>query len=111
MSVDYEGIGGIGVVLTNDIIREMDINCEKFSLKDWESGGNDYLKDYLLESGLKYEMAGNCYTGDIFYVILMEAETLGDINSNAGKFCSMLGEIGIKIEAENLSVISEMCVS
>ena len=106
MGVDYDGVGGIGVKVSDQMIWSL-LATDAFSEEDWEEDP-DYCLDSLV---VPYQTAGSCYNGeDLTYYLLIEGSTLKDINENAPKFLDKLKSMGIESSPEDLIVISDIFI-
>lgn len=105
MGVDYSPVGGIGVKLTHEM------KCKLIVANEGEA--HDGCVDSLLgDLEFCYAEAGDGnYSGNEndFY-LLVEGDTLMEINQNSKEFLQRLNSYGIKIKEEDLEVISELHV-
>ena len=106
MGIDYDGVGGIGIKVTDEIVETL-IENKAFTEEEWEEDPYECCEDLDVE----YAIAGNLMhdSGDMY--LLVEGNTLDDINLNKDKFIEALDKVGVKITSKDLLVISEMCVS
>lgn len=106
MSVNYDGAGGIGIEV-DEARLSMLIENGAFTMEDW-----DYSKVNCMEKiGIEYSVAGNCYTGDLRYYLLINGNTLVDILKNEHLFVEKLKAKGISVERKDLIVISDALIS
>lgn len=111
MSVDYDGVGGVGFILDN-VDRHILMASGLFTQEDWEHDKDKCLdKLKLKDHGGSYSWTGNCYTGDTSYCLLVKGKTLKEVNDNAPAFCARLAEYGILKEPGELKIISELYIS
>ena len=109
MGIDYRGVGGIGIEVTEDMIDEA------FELKypdfDEDSSYGEKLDNLLNASSLEYETAGNAYSGETLFYLLVPGNTLGKIQKNVPIFLEdILQVFNIKKDPADLEVISDMLV-
>jgi hypothetical protein len=103
MGVDYSPVGGIGIEVTGKI---------KAKLKAAATDSYECMGELLDDLGIPYKEAGDGnYSGkeNSFYLIV-EGETLTEINNNAEKFIKNMSEFGIKVKSDDLVVIEELHV-
>lgn len=105
MGVDYDRIGGIGIELTNDMMRSLCINSD-IPDEEWEDDP-DYCLDRLK---LNYERAGSEYSGEIYYYLLVKGDTFIEVNKNIPEFIEKLDLFGIDVKVEDLKVISDLYI-
>jgi|GEM_PF-6478644 len=105
MGVDYNGVGGIGIKVTDDIICEL-IENGTFIEEDWDDDPDECLNDI----GLAYASAGNCYSGDTYYYWFVSGKNLDEINANANGFIKKLDDLGIRVTTKDLMVIEDLHV-
>lgn len=103
MGVDYNGVGGIGVKLEDEMIEKL-IASGLFSGEEWEEDEQECVEKIRIG----YSEAGNCYSGNTWFYLLVEGETLPEINANKLEFIGRLSDIGITIADEDLKVISDL---
>ena len=105
MGIDYDGVGGIGIEVTDKIINKL-IEKKVFTSEEWEDDECGCIESV----GMLYQQAGNSYSGDETYYWLVEGANLTEINANAPKFIEKLAKLGIIITLDDLMVISDMHV-
>jgi hypothetical protein len=106
MGIDYDGIGGIGIEFTDEIKDKL-IECELFTEEDFDE---DY--DSCFEKlGLTYDQAGNMYSGDTYFYLMVDGDTLPEVNKNSKEFINTLSKYGVIITEDDLKVISDYLVS
>ena len=103
MGVDYNGVGGIGVEFTDDM-AERAIERGMFSREDWEA--DRYM--CMEEIGVLFSEAGNSYSSDTRFYLLVEGETLKEINNNAGVFVEKVSKLLPDLSVDTLRVINDM---
>ena len=105
MGVDYSPVGGIGIKIEGKIKNKLIVANDGESYDgDMDSLCGD-LDLTCSESG-----DGN-YTGDENdWYIMVEGETLMEINKNAPKLIEKLSGYGINIKMGELKVIQELCI-
>ena len=106
MSIDCDGVGGVGFI-PDAVDIQILIGSGLFTQDEWD----DDKDECLAKLKLPYRMTGNCYTGDISRCLLVKGKTLKEINDNAPAFCARLTECGILKVPDELEIISELCVS
>lgn len=107
MGVDYSGVGGIGIELTDEMV-EYAIDKGVFTEEEWD---DDW--DYCLSKmdGFVYSTAGSEYSGDICHYLFVPATTLGKINEYAPIFVEKVREyFGVDIAVDDLKVISDIYI-
>lgn len=114
MGIDYRGVGGIGIEVTEQMIdeafeRKFGYNCEED--EDEELTTEDKLNNLLFDSSLEYETAGNAYSGEITLYLLVSGSTLGEVQENVPVFLEgILQVFDIKKDPADLEVISDLLV-
>ena len=111
MGVDYCGIGGIGIKITDDM-KDI-ISLKYYSINNIDEDDDDYEEIYFSEIlddyGLEYSEAGSeGYGGEGRYYLLVEGNTLLEVQNNTDDFIKSLKDVGIKITVEDLQVISDL---
>lgn len=106
MSVDYDGVGGIGVLVTDNHIQLM-IDNGLFSREEFEDDQSNCMDGV----GIPYSCAGSFYQEDAsYFYFLVSGKNLPEINSNAPKFIESLASIGIIVSDVDLIVISDLMI-
>jgi len=102
MGVDYSPVGGIGIEMTDEILGVLQKQVDLYECKD----------SLLDELELSYSQAGSGnYTGaENTYYIMVDGDTLMEINKNAKVLSDKLKSFGIEIEAEDFDVIQDLHV-
>ncbi len=103
MGVSYNVVGGVGIKITEDIIDTL-IDNGAFSEEDWEEYGNECVDEFF---DYECKTAGNACFGETTQYLLIEGDTLADVNSNSANFIKKLNKKGLKITKEDLIIISE----
>jgi len=109
MGIDYDGVGGIGIEITKDVLEKF-ISFGLFTEEQWDE---DYY-DCLEKIGLLYNTAGNFYSGDmedLTHYLFVRGNNLQEILDNEPEFISALEKFGITISRKDLIVISDHRVS
>ena len=107
MGVDYDGVGGIGIELTEEMV-ERAIDKGVFTEDAWDYDPGECL-DQL--GGFYYSHAGSSYGGDTFFYLFVPGPTLGEINEKAPRFVSKIKEyFGVNIDVDDLKVISDIYI-
>ena len=100
MSVDYKGVGGIGVLVTDSIRKKLVIAND---------GNYDGCVETLLcDLGIECEELGEGnYTGNenTFYM-MVEGKTLIELNKNVQAFIKKLKSYKINIKEEDIKLVS-----
>jgi hypothetical protein len=106
MGVDYDGVGGIGIEFTDEMVEKV-IKQGVFTEEDWADDWTDCME----KIGICYSEAGDySYGGEKRIYLLVEGSTLDDIISNEEKFREDLSKLGITVERKDLKVIEDLCV-
>jgi len=109
MGIDYDGVGGIGIELTEDIIQKF-ISFEYFTEDEWNENYYDCLETIGKKFNISFTSAGNFYSGDIVHYLLVDGQNLKEINENSKTFIEKLKIIGLELSEESLKVISDYMV-
>lgn len=108
MGVDYDGVGGIGIEIDEDMQEKLRDLVEERGL---EVDRDEYFTEILEEIGIEYCEAGSgSYGGDERYYFLVKGETFNDVKKNIPDFIKDMEKIGIKITEDDLLVISDLYV-
>lgn len=105
MGVDYDGVGGIGVEVDDEIIDAC-IKNGVFTKEDYDDDA-----DCLSNLDLTYGTAGSYYSGNVTHYLFVDGATFSDIKKNIGGFIDKLKSIGVEKTEDDIKVISEMLVS
>lgn len=104
MGIDYNGVGGIGIRLNDEMIEKV-IEKNMFTEEDWD----DDMYGCVDSLGISYSVAGDSYNSEYEFYYLVKGENLEDINKNKEQF---LHEINSKFNTsyteKDLKVISEL---
>jgi hypothetical protein len=106
VSVDYNGVGGVGIKITEEMIAIL-IDRKLFTSEEWEGDKHSCLETL----GIIYEEAGSgAYGGDQSFYLFVAGETLDSVIVNAPLFIEKLAGVGIAITKEEIVVISDLCM-
>lgn len=107
MGVDYDGVGGIGVEVTKDMIEKL-IEKEVFTEEEWSDDSYSCLE----RIGLPYAKAGDsAYGGEARFYLLVNGSNLKEILSHEFYFIKRLEKLlGIFLSSEDLIVIEDILV-
>lgn len=109
MGIDYRGVGGIGIEVTEEMIDEA-IEA-KYPDFDEDSNYEEKLNNLLFNSPLEYSTAGNAYSGEMMFYLLVPGSTLGEIQENIPVFLEgILQVFKLKKDPADLEVISDLLV-
>jgi len=109
MGIVYDGVCGIGIEITEDILEKF----ISFGLFTQEELDEDYY-NCSVKIGLLYNTAGNFYSGDmedLTHYLFVRGNNLQEILDNEHEFISALQKFGINISRKDLKVISNHRVS
>jgi len=111
MGIDYRGVGGIGIEVTEQMINEaIELKYPDGDF-DEDAGYHEKLDDLLSESPLEYETAGDAYSGETTFYLLVPGSTLGAVQKNVPVFLEgILQVFNIKKDPAELEVISDLLV-
>lgn len=101
-----EPVGGIGIKITDEMIKNL-IETGAMTEEDWEDANKDVLPSDLF---FWSEVAGNSYTDEYRYYLLVPANTYLDVKNNINMFISKLAEYNINITEEDLMVINDVLI-
>lgn len=109
MGVDYDGVAGFGIEITDEIKEKLGF-FELFETED-EDNSVDY-NEFMDNLGIPYKEAGYySYSGDIdelrLYFII-GGKTLKEIVEEAPNFINKLHEIGIDITENDIKLIEDV---
>lgn len=109
MSTEYIGVGGIGVKLTQEMINYA-IDNEIFTNDDWDDDPFICLSKLNIKE-LNFKPAGNCFTGKIYFYILVKGETFIELIDNYPLFIEKIKEyFGVDIDISDLIVINAIYI-
>ena len=106
MSIDYDGVGGCGILITDEIIQKL-ISTGKITQDDWE----DNKTEVLDKLSILYQLAGSSFSGLLHYYWIIQGSKLLDIISNVSEFIKQLSKIGIIITLDDIIVIEDILIS
>lgn len=103
MRVDYDGVGGVGIRIPDELIEKLGNDSEE-----------SLSKEEIVESiGVEYVTYSDAYSGRVKYAWVMPETKFSDCVQNAEKWVSelndKLGDHG-KYTNEDLEVISELFI-
>lgn len=104
MGVDYDGVGGVGVEITEEMKRKLVVANE--------GAFDGYMDELLSDLELEYKEGGSgSYTGkeNTFY-LMVEGDTLEEVYNNSKGFISKLSEMNIDIKLGDIVVIEDLHV-
>ena len=106
MGVDHNGVGGIGIELTEEIRNKL-IEKGLFTQDEWDEDEYGCLETI----NLPYSVAGDGnYGGDDRYYLLVHGDNLEEIIKNEQEFRNHLQRLGIQLDQKDLIVISDLHV-
>lgn len=106
MGVDYDGVGGVGLLLTDERIAGL-IESGIFTEDQW---GEDRYES-LERIGLTYYEAGSAnYGGEVRWYLVVDGDTLADVNNNAPAFVEKAKKVGIITTVDELEIISDLLI-
>lgn len=104
MGVDYDGIGGMGIEITDEMVEVL-IASGKLTKEEWDEDPHSCLDDI----GITFCEAGSyCYGGDRRMYWLVDGDNLDEVNANATEFIANLGKLGIILSTKDLVVIQDI---
>ena len=104
MGIDHNGVGGIGIELTEEIRNKL-IENKLFTQDEWDEDKYGCLE----EINLIYSVAGDgSYGGKDIYYLLVKGDNLKEILENEEVFRNHLKTFGIQLTQGDLSVISDL---
>jgi hypothetical protein len=110
MGVDYDGVGGVGILITEDMLYTAWNNFHKDALNE-DNGDDLSVNDKLDAIGITYATAGDgCYGGEDRYYWLVKGNTLPELIKEAPNFISLLKDNGISIDMDDIKVIEDLSV-
>ena len=113
MSVDYNGLGGIGIKLTDDFVKNTTLTeCPDFNHEEWEEDKLGYLEDIFSGTCVKVEAAGNFYSDEPLRIyLIIRGNKLSEVEENKTEFMKILSKSGITINGSDLIIISDYLIS
>ena len=116
MGIDYGANGGVGIYFDDKLITKIKLAIENGSITptDWDI--DDDISEILdaidTNHDVHYGSYGNHYSGDIGYLILMQAKTLPEAIIEAPSFIQLIKDkLGVDITIDDLKIIVEGTVS
>ena len=112
--MDIEAVGGIGIEITQKMINEL-IENNIFTVEEYEENSIEAIEKITSNKWIQnseVKQAGDMFTGDVTYYLLMKAETLEEANCLKNSFLNDLGNL-INISENNLpelKIISDFLV-
>lgn len=106
MGVDYDGVGGIGIEVTDERIKCL-VERGEFTQEQWDADPYDCLENF----GVVFSAAGSEYSGNTWFYWFVVGKTLLEVHANAKSFLDNMNMKGVQCEMPDLLVISEMYVS
>jgi len=106
VSIDYNGVGGIGIKVTDEILEFFKKNGI-FTDEDWDQDGHN---ECLSKLDILYSVAGSSYSGKFRYYLFVEGKNLEEINKNSKQFIDKLAEYDLIIELKDLIVIEDLYI-
>ena len=105
MGIDYNGVGGIGIEFSYDIVEKC-IESNIFTEEDWE---DDY-DECFSKLGLSYHTAGNLMCDEGIHYVFVEGSNLKEIIENYPTFLEKMKSVGVELSVEDLKLISDYSV-
>lgn len=103
MGVDHDGVGGIGIEVTDEVISKL------IKLKRVEKLWKDNPYECLEELRIPFSEGGEaCYGGEARFYWLVAGNNLEEINKNSVDFINKLKELGYTISIKDLKVIQDI---
>ena len=106
MGVDYQGAGGVGVIITGSMLDHAFDN----SLIDSDAWEDD-PSGVLSVLGIRHDQCGDLYTGNFDWLALCPGDTLEELVRNAPEFVAKINNIfGTELKPGDLELIVETLV-
>lgn len=111
MGISYDGIGGIGIEVTEEIVAKF-ISSGYFTEDEWDEDYYECLETIGEKLNISYSTAGNFYNGieDLVHYLLVDGENLKEVVENSKTFIEKLKTVGLDLTEKDLLVISDYCV-
>jgi hypothetical protein len=107
MSIDYDGVGGIGIELTEELVQKF-IAANIFTEEEWEDDYYECLEKVEETFGIATDTAGNFYSDrDITHYLFVDGSNLKDILENHVTFLEKMKSVGVDLSLEDLELISD----
>lgn len=104
MGVDYDGVGGIGILVDDDMVKKF-IAAGVFTEEEWDECAGECMETV----GVLFQEAGSaCYGGDGRHYFFVKGDTLSEILENEGQFFRDLFKYGITVSRKDLKVVSDI---
>ena len=105
MGVDYNGVGGVGIKLSQDDINIL-IDNKVFTQEEWD----DDWYECFEKLPVSMESAGDyCYTGDEPTIyLLLDGVTIDELYENVPVFLEELKKLGLERTREDIKVIEDI---
>lgn len=111
MGISYDGVGGIGIELTEELIEKF-ISKGYFTEDEWDEDYYECLETIGEKLDISYSTAGNFYSErDITRYLFVDGDNLKEILENYPSFIEKLKTVGIELSIEDLELISDYSVS
>lgn len=110
MGISYDGVGGIGIELTEEIIQKL-IAANIFTEEEWEDDYYTCLDTIGDTWGVLFGTGGSHYSGDLNHYIFVDGSNLKEIMENYPNFLEKLKNVGVELSIEDLKLISDYSVS
>jgi hypothetical protein len=106
MSVDYDGVGGIGISLTEERIQKL-IEHNIFTQEEYNDGSYEAIE----KLNLIYSCAGDSYCEQTYFYLFVEGGTLKEVMDNYLSFTDQWEKLsGENLSFNDLIVISDIYV-
>ena len=110
MGIDTDGVGGIGIELTEEVIQKF-ISNGYFTEEEWENEYYECLETIGRKFDVSFYTAGNHYTGYFRHYLLVNGQNLKEIIDDSQNFIETFKKIGLELTLEDLLVISDYSIS
>ncbi|QDB74096.1 hypothetical protein [Aeromonas phage 4L372D] len=106
MGVDYNGVGGIGVRLSPEMVKTA-IEKNMFTEEDWEEDPIASVEVFQI----LYAQAGSAYSGKEWFYLFVDGNNLEEINNNSKDFLDKVNKMfDLKYTEKDLKVISDLYI-
>lgn len=106
MSIDHSAVGGIGIILTDEMISAL-IESGAFSQDLWDEDEEECFKGFPA----RIERFGSEYSGNIGYALIVKGRGLSDIELNAAMMLGKLVAYGVEITHTDIQTIEKVYIS